>query len=216
MREVALMGPITAVTFDLGGVLIDWRRELLFDRLIPDPDRRTRFLDTVCSLEWNAEGDRGRPFARLIEERSALFPEEADLIAAYWDQWDRMAGPPIDATVALLGEIQDLGVPTYGLTNWSAETLPRVRSRYPFLESFDGMVVSGEEGVIKPEPAIYDLLCERFDLRASETFFVDDSAANVAAARDLGFVAHEFVGAPALRRAIVDAGVPIASETPSR
>ena len=203
--------PVTAVVFDLGGVLIDWRREFLYDQLIDDPDRRRWFLETVCTLEWNADGDRGRPFADLIAERSALFPGEADLIAAYWDRWDEMSGPAIDASVAVLDDVLRLGVPTFALTNWSAETLPRVHHRYPFLESFDGMVVSGEEGIIKPDPAIYHLLCERFDLRPTQTFFVDDSAANIDAARVLGIVTHRFTEPPALRAALVDAGVPIDS-----
>ncbi|MFA9565463.1 MAG: HAD family hydrolase [Acidimicrobiales bacterium] len=202
--------PVTTVVFDLGGVLIDWRREFLYDQLIADPDRRAWFLDTVCTLEWNADGDRGRPFAELIDERSALFPDETDLIAAYWDRWDEMSGPPIHATVSVLEQVQQLGVPTFALTNWSAETLPRVRHRYPFLDSFDGMLMSGEEGIIKPDPAIYRLMCERFDLAPDRTFFVDDNAANIDAARALGLVSHRFVDATALRAALIEAGVSVA------
>lgn len=199
--------PVTAVVFDLGGVLIDWRRELLYQQLIPDADRRDWFLDNVCSLEWNAEGDRGRPFSELIAERTARFPDQAELIAAYWDRWDEMAGPAIGDTVQILTELQARGVPTYALTNWSAQTLPRVRHRYGFLETFDGMVVSGEEGIIKPDPAIFRLLCERFDLSPRESFFVDDSAANVEAAAALGFVAHRYADPRTLRAALADAGL---------
>lgn len=198
-----------SVVFDLGGVLIDWRREFLYDRLIPDPERRAWFLDTVCTLTWNADGDRGRPFAELIAERSALFPDEADLIAAYWERWDEMSGPAIEKTVAVLDEVQQRGIPTFALTNWSAETLPRVWHRYRFLDSFDGMLVSGEEGIIKPDPAIYRLMCRRFDLSPDRTFFVDDSAANVDAAAALGFASHRFVDATAFRSALIAAGVPV-------
>ncbi len=201
--------PSTAVVFDLGGVLIDWRREFLYEQLIPDPERRSWFLDTVCTLAWNADGDRGRPFAELIAERSALFPDEADLIAAYWERWDEMSGPAIDDTVAVLDEVQALGVPTFALTNWSAETLPRVRHRYRFLDSFDGMLVSGEEGIIKPDPAIYRLMCRRFDLSPERSFFVDDSVANVDAARALGFASHRFVDAAAFRSALIASGVAV-------
>ena len=199
--------PVTTAVFDLGGVLIDWRREFLYEQLIPDPERRTWFLDTVCSLEWNADGDRGRPFAELIAERTARFPDQAELIAAYWERWDEMSGPAIADTVQILVELQQRAVSTYALTNWSAETLPRVRDRYPFLESFDGMLVSGEEGVIKPDPAIYLLLCERFGLRPEETFFVDDSAANVDAAAAMGFTAHRYADADALRSALEETGL---------
>ena len=198
---------VTTVVFDLGGVLIDWRRELLYDRLIPDAERRAWFLDTVCSLEWNADGDRGRPFAELVAERSARFPDEADLIAAYWERWDEMAGSAIDGTVEIMAELQERAVPTSALTNWSAETLPRVRHRYGFLESFEGMVVSGEEGVIKPDPAIYELLCRRFGIRSTETFFVDDSQTTDDAAAALGFVAHRFVDPCTLRAALAEAGL---------
>jgi 2-haloacid dehalogenase len=199
--------PVTTAVFDLGGVLIDWRREFLYEQLIPDPERRTWFLDTICSLEWNADGDRGRPFAELIAERTARFPDQAELIAAYWERWDEMSGPAIADTVQILVELQQRAVPTYALTNWSAETLPRVRHRYPFLEAFDGMLVSGEEGVIKPDPTIYLLLCERFGLRPEDTFFVDDSAANVDAAAAMGFTAHRYTSADALRAALEETGL---------
>ena len=199
--------PVTTAVFDLGGVLIDWRREFLYEQLIPDPERRTWFLDTVCSLEWNAEGDRGRPFAELIAERTARFPDQAELIAAYWERWDEMSGPAIADTVQILVELQQRAVSTYALTNWSAETLPRVRDRYPFLESFDGMLVSGEEGVIKPDPAIYELTLERLGLPAQETLFIDDMPRNTKVAEVLGIPSIVFSGAEALWAELAARGI---------
>ncbi len=200
----------TAVVFDLGGVLIDWRREFLYERLIDDPERRTWFLDTVCTLEWNADGDRGRPFTQLVAERSALFPgrgrPDRRLLAALGRDVGTCDGRHRSRCST---RSEPLGPPTFALTNWSAETLPRVRHRYEFLDSFDGMLVSGEEGIIKPDPAIYRLLCHRFGLTPERTFFVDDSPANVDAARVLGFASHRFVDAAALRSALIASGVPV-------
>jgi 2-haloacid dehalogenase len=161
------------------------------------------FLTTVCTPAWNDQLDRGRPFAEGIAELVERFPDQAGLITAYHERWPEMVKGPIDGTVAVLDELHAAGVPTYVLSNASAETWPFGVERFPFLSRFDGVLLSGEVGVAKPDPAIFDVLCRRFGVRPDTTVFVDDKAANVDAARALGFAGHHFTGADGLRAELV-------------
>jgi 2-haloacid dehalogenase len=192
-----------AVVFDLGGVLIDWDPRHLYRKLLADDAAVEEFLATVCTPEWNAELDRGRPFAEGVAELVERHPEHAANIAAYHERWPEMVSGDIPGTVEVLAELRAAGVPLYALTNWSAETFAITRGRFEFLEWFDGLLVSGEERVTKPDPAIFRLLVDRFGLDPAATVFVDDAEANVAAARRLGIDAIRFTGPEDLRRELV-------------
>jgi 2-haloacid dehalogenase len=196
-----------AVVFDLGGVLIDWDPRYLYRKLLADEAAVEEFLATVCTPEWNAEQDRGRPFAEAVAELVERHPAHAAAIAAYHERWTEMLGGEVPGTVAVLAELRAAGVPLYALSNWSAETFRLTRGRFPFLEWFDGLVVSGEERVTKPDRRIFELLIERFGLVPAATVFVDDSPANVAAARDLGIDAVRFRDADGLRRDLAARGL---------
>ena len=165
------------------------------------------FLGTVCTPAWNDRLDRGRPFAEGVAELVDRFPDQADLITAYHERWPEMVRGSIDGTVEVLDALQAAGVPTYVLSNASAETWPFAVERFPFLGRFDGVLLSGEVGVAKPDPEIFDELCRRFDLRPASTVFIDDKAANVDAARALGFAAHHFSTAEGLRAELVRLGL---------
>ena len=195
---------IDAVVFDLGGVLIDWNPHYLYGKLIPDAAARAHFLAEVCPQSWNERQDAGRALDAATAERIALFPEHADLIAAYYGRWQEMLAGAIDDAVVLLEALQRRGVPLYALTNWSAELFPIARRRFAFLEYFRGIVVSGEEGLIKPDAAIFRVLCERHRLAPATCLFIDDNPVNVAAAAALGFAHHHFVSAAALRTCLND------------
>src|SRR5262249_10051918 len=125
-----------ALIFDLGGVLVDWNPRYLFDELLPDPARREFFLREVCPPSWHAELDRGRSFAEAVEERTELFPEWAEAIAAYWHRWPEMVGGLIPGMEALVSELRAAGAPLFAITNWSAETFRPTRARYPILGVF--------------------------------------------------------------------------------
>ena len=192
--------PIKAVVFDLGGVLIDWDPRYLYRKLLTDEAAVEEFLATVCTPEWNAEQDRGRPFAEGVAELVERHPAHAAAIAAYSERWEEMLGGEIPGTVELLAELRAAGMPLYALTNWSAETFVIARERFELLSWFDGVLVSGEERMIKPDPAFFRLLLDRFGLAPEATFYVDDSEPNVAAARALGLDAVRFTGPEQLRR----------------
>jgi len=192
--------PTKAVVFDLGGVLIDWDPRYLYRKLLADEAAVEEFLATVCTPEWNAEQDRGRPFAEGVAELAERHPEHAADIAAYHERWPEMLAGEVPGTVEVLADLRAAGVPLYALTNWAAETFAITRERFEFLDWFCGLLVSGEEGMTKPDPAIFRLLLDRFGLDPAAAVFVDDSEANVAAARGLGIDAVRFTGPERLRR----------------
>jgi 2-haloacid dehalogenase len=191
---------VKAAVFDLGGVLIDWDPRYLYRKLLADEGEVEEFLATVCTPEWNAEQDRGRPFAEGVAELVERHPAHAAAIAAFHERWPEMLGGDIPGAVELLAELRATGLPLYALTNWSAETFVVARERFAFLDWFDGLLVSGEERIVKPDPAIFELLLDRFGLDPASTFYVDDSEANVAAAAALGLDAVRFTGPGQLRR----------------
>jgi 2-haloacid dehalogenase len=199
--------PPTAVVFDLGGVLIDWDPRYLYRKLFDDEAAMERFLADVVSPDWNGQQDSGRTWAEAVEVLSREHPEQRDLIAAYWHRWQETLGDAIAPTVAILAELRDAGIRLYALSNWSAETFPVARPRYPFLDWFDGIVISGEEKVAKPDPAIFRHLLDRYELDPATTVFIDDSEANVRAASAQGMIGLRFEEAATLREELVRFGL---------
>ncbi|HEX3761195.1 MAG TPA: HAD family phosphatase [Kofleriaceae bacterium] len=188
------------VIFDFGGVLVDWNPRHLYRRLFPgDPERMERFLAEVCTTAWNEQQDAGRPWADAVAELVARHPAQADLIRAYRERWEETLAGPIDDSVAILGELRDAGHRLLGLTNWSHETFPLARARYRFFDWFHGIVVSGEERLIKPDPRLFVCLIERYRVDPARAVFIDDSPRNVAAAAALGLHAIHFRSPAALR-----------------
>ncbi len=206
---------ITAVAFDLGGVLLDWNPRHLYRRLFGgDEASMERFLAEVCTPAWNASLDVGRPFAEAVAELVAAHPDHADLIAAYRLNWQEMVPGSLEDSVAIMRELRRAGIRTYALSNWSAETFPDTLARFPFLDELDGILISGTVRVGKPDPAIFGHFLTRFGLTAGATVFVDDWDRNVAAAAALGIVAIRFVDAARLRSDLRDLGLPLAAEPP--
>lgn len=192
------------VVFDLGGVLIDWNPRHLYRKLFEREDAMEEFLAEVCTGAWNGEQDRGRPFAEATALLVERHPHHRAMIEAYIGRWTEMLNGPIHGTVAVLEELHGRGVPLFALTNWSAETWPLAQPSFPFLRRFRGILVSGQVGLIKPDPAIFRQLTEQFGLTAERCVFIDDSPANARAAEECGFHAHHFRGPEALRRFLAD------------
>ena len=205
--EASPEGRPKAVLFDIGNVLVRWDPRTLYAKLIPESADLDRFLAEVCTMSWHVEHDRGRTFADGIAERVALYPDHAPLIRAWWDRWPEMFSGPIPETEAVIEDLHARGVPMHGLTNMSVEAWPGVRAMSPAFTRLQEVVVSGEEGVIKPDPAIYRLLCARTGLRPADMMFVDDSLPNIEAAAALGFHVHHFTDPAALRPQLAASGL---------
>jgi len=197
----------THVVFDLGGVLIDWNPRHLYRTLIPDETEMECFLTEVCGQPWNQQQDAGRTIAQANAELIARHPDRQALIEAYYGRFDAMMKGAIEGTVALLDELHARETPLYVLSNWSAETFHHAERRFAFLQRFDGLLISGREGLSKPDPAIFRLLARRFRLEPSATLFIDDHEPNIESAEAVGFHAHHFRTPDLLRRDLVAHGL---------
>lgn len=195
------------IIFDLGGVLIDWNPRNLYKKIFASTEEMEWFLNTVCTTQWNTQQDAGRPFAKGLAVIKEKYPKYAAQIDDYFNRWDEMLGGPVKSAVAVLKDLKDKGYPLYALTNWSAETFPIARAKYDFLNWFDGIVVSGEERLVKPDPAIFARLLKRYQLHSSNCLFIDDNAANVSEAAHLGFETILFTGGDALRAELIRRGI---------
>jgi 2-haloacid dehalogenase len=196
------------VAFDLGGVLIAWDPRHLYRKLFAgDETAMEHFLANVCTHEWNRRQDAGRSFAEGARLLKAEHPEKAELIDAYFSRFDEMMPGPIAGSVEILAELRDRGTPLYGLTNFSAETYPPAFERFEFLRWFDGILVSGEVGLIKPDPRIFELLIERFAIDPRRAVYIDDVETNVIAARPLGIHGIHFTTPAALRAELAELGL---------
>lgn len=185
---------IDTVVFDLGAVLIDWNPRYVYRKSFVTTDAMEYFLRHVCSSEWNEMQDAGRSFAEATAVLSSQFPEYATEIVDYYGRWEEMLGGPIDQTVELLYDLKQFGkYKLLALTNWSAESFPVALDRYEFLSWFDGILVSGEEKMKKPDPAIFHLLVERYDIKPATSLFIDDNIKNIDSAAELGFHCLHFV-----------------------
>jgi len=189
----------STVIFDLGGVLIRWDPRLLYAKLFERTADVESFLSEVCTTDWNERQDAGRSFADGAAELIARHPDKEHLIRAFGDRFDEMIPGALEDVVAILRDLKDRGVPLFALTNWSSETFPPQRLRFPFLALFDGIVVSGEEGLIKPDERLFRLLLGRYGIDPTAAVFVDDDAGNARAAAGLGIHGIHFQGATPLR-----------------
>ena len=202
------MAGITAVIFDVGNVLYDWDPRFLYERLIEDEQALDAFLRDVVTVEWHLQHDAGRPFAETSAELAALYPEHAELIRAWGHRFQESIRGRIDGMEQLLAELTQSAVPLFAITNFSHEFWPSFRTKEAdFFDRFQDVLVSGEVGLIKPDPAIYHLALKRFGLAAEQALFVDDRQDNVDAAAALGIGGHLFGDAATLRAELVRLGL---------
>jgi 2-haloacid dehalogenase len=197
-----------ALVFDLGGVLVDWDPRHLYRKLFSgDEAAMERFFVEVSLREWNERQDTGRPFAEAVEELVARFPQREALIRAFHERWPETVAGEIPGTVAVLADLRRAGYPLFALSNWSAETFPLARPRFPWLDWFDAIVISGEVRAAKPDPRMFEALLERTGRPAGACVFVDDSEANIEAALRLGFDAVRFESPERLREELARRGI---------
>lgn len=188
----------SAVVFDIGNVIVRWHPRFLYRHLIADPVQLDWFVTHVVSPEWHFQHDAGVPMADSMPQLAARFPEQAALIGIYQDRWLETIDGTIDGTVALIEQLDALGVPLFAISNFSAEVwLPFVEA-YPVIRRFRDVVVSGAVGMVKPDPQIYTYSLARFGLAANSALFIDDRDENIAAARANGFTGHHFTTPEAL------------------
>ena len=199
---------VDTVVFDLGGVLLDWDPRHLYRKLIDDPDELADFLDRVCTTEWHRKHDLGISILESCQELALEHPQHAELIMAWAERGEEMISGPIDGTVRVLADLRRAKVPCFALSNMEAETFPVRRDRFAFMRCFDGYVISGIEGIAKPDPAIFELLLTRHGLDPARTVFIDDSPRNVTAAEQAGVTGIRFGDPEQLRAELRVLGLP--------
>lgn len=187
------MKKFDTIIFDLGGVLIDWNPRYLFKHFFVSHEAMEHFLSEVCSTDWNEMQDAGRSFSEATDLLISEFPEYKNEIQMYYQRWVEMLGGPIHDTVKILSALKDSkSYRMYALTNWSDESFPLAYEMYEFLHWFDGILVSGAEKMKKPDPQIFELLMERFDINREAAIFIDDNRKNIDAAINLGIMSLHF------------------------
>ena len=196
------------IIFDFGNVLVQWHPELIYTEYFGDEAKAWWFLRHVADLDWRNRMDVGESTQQCIADLQRRYPELAEPIALFDTRYFDMLTGEVPGMRELLHELQTIGYKLYGLTNWSMETFPEARRRFDILQLIDRYVVSAQEHLIKPDPRLFRLLMDLYNLRAEECTFVDDSEANVEAARTLGMQGIVFRGADDLRkRLMLDEGV---------
>jgi 2-haloacid dehalogenase len=193
---------ITNVVFDIGNVLVSWDPRNLYRRYFVDrEDEMEWFLNNICSPAWNLEQDRGRSFTvavnLLVKEHP---PEWHPMIRAFDNEWQETISGPIDGSVAILKALKAGQVPVYAITNWNQHKFRESLERFAFLNNFDGIVVSGDEGLLKPHREIFELFFERYGIEPQSAVFIDDSLRNVEGARAAGMMGLHFTSPEALAR----------------
>lgn len=179
---------IKNIVFDFGGVLMDWNPRYFFKDYFNDDEKMEYFLENIAQDEWNIEQDRGRSLSEGTEIQVKKFPEWEKEIRAFYDNWTVMLKSDIPQNVDILRKLKKTDYQLFGLTNWSAETFPYALENYDFFQLFDGkIVVSGTEKLIKPDPKIWYVLLERYNIHAEESIFIDDNLKNIEMAQSLGF-----------------------------
>ena len=193
---------VTTVIWDVGNVIVCWDPRTLYSKVFPDPAQRDRFLSDVCTMAWHAPTDCGVSFDDNCAALAAEHPHHTDAIWAWKHRWDEMFSGPISETEAAIAALSARGVKQYALTNMSHETEDATFAMSPAFRLLDGRIVSGREGVMKPDAAIFELTCARFGFAPAQALFVDDSATNIAAAQALGFHTCHFTDPAALKPAL--------------
>jgi 2-haloacid dehalogenase len=199
---------IDTVIFDLGNVLIDWNPRYLYRKIFTDENRMEAFLQDVCNMKWNELLDLGCDGSECVQELASLYPHHASEISAYWERWSEMVAGDIPGTVEIFRDLKSLNKhKLLALSNWSHEKFAITRPRFEFLSWFDGIVLSGEEKIVKPDPRLYRILLERHDVSPSRAVFIDDVQKNLDAASGLGIHTVLFTNPSEVRRRLTDMGV---------
>jgi 2-haloacid dehalogenase len=196
------------IIFDLGGVLVDWNPRYVYRQIFSNEAEMERFLQEVTTNHWNEQQDAGRTLAEATEILVAEHPHFETEIRAYYGRWTEMLAGAIEDTVAILDEIIKNGRHrVYALTNWSNETWPYALEYFPFMHWFEGVLVSGDEKLIKPDPAIYELILSRYNIDRSTALFIDDNIKNIHGSWAVGLPAVHFESPGQLRQFLVEKGV---------
>ena len=199
--------PVRGVVFDVGNVIVRWDPRTLYSKIFADPAERDWFLANVCAMPWHMRHDDGVAFADNRAPLIVQYPQYEAAIVAWEDRWWEMFSGPIPETVAAIEALDRRGVPVFGLTNMPSTMSAGTFAMTPVFGRFAHIVISGDVGLSKPDPRIFELTARHAGLSPSELLFVDDSRTNIDAAAACGFDVHHFTDPKALRPALAVRGL---------
>ncbi|MEV0952574.1 HAD family phosphatase [Promicromonospora sp. NPDC050249] len=199
---------IDTVVYDFGNVLVGW------DPFGPYAGRPRAeieaFFEAVDFNTINHAADAGTPFSVLLERLERTRPDLVEDLRRYVEHYELSLTGPIEGSAELVAELKGLGLRLYGLTNWQAETFHSAEPAAPAIGLMEDVIVSGREGMAKPDRRIFELVVERFGVDPSRAVFIDDKDVNVDAARGVGFHGVVFTTTAALRKDLRALGLPVA------
>ena len=198
----------TGVVWDLGNVLIDWDPQAAIAAGVGEDEAR-RFLAAFDFRGWNHGPDSGDTWEDAEAWLDAEHPQWSAHGRAYRPHFATSLLGEVPGSVDLVRTLHAAGVPQWGLTNWSAELYPHAPARFDFLQLLEDVVVSGVEGLAKPDPAVYALTGRRAGHPLERLVFVDDRADIVEAAAACGMRALVFTDAATLRADLRALGLPV-------
>ena len=198
-----------AIIFDFGNVLLDWNVRYLYRQFFHDEQSLSAFLDEIHFYQWNLQLDAGKPFETGIRELSEMYPHWAEKIRLYDERYPESVRGPIQGSANILLQLNQQGWPLFGLSNFNGPKFHSIRSQYPFFDVFCKIILSGEVGVIKPDPTIFQILLREIGYRPENCVFIDDSQPNIQTATTLGFDAILFKSPEDLARELALRGIEV-------
>lgn len=197
---------ITDVVFDIGNVLVDWQPHLAWLDDLGSAQEVDAFLKRTKFADLNLRADGGEKFADLAQELSD--PDDQRLIASYVEKYPLTVRDAIEGTWDIMDRLRAKGLGIHAITNWSAETWPQGLKAQPRLgTSFDCLIVSGVEKMLKPSREIYALFCARSGLAPQQCLFIDDREENVDGAKAFGMQALRFSDPDTLENDLLNKGI---------
>ena len=188
------------IIFDFGNVLVQWHPEVVYGEFFGDEVKAWWFLRHVADMDFRQRIDAGESMEDCIREKQAQYPEYEQAVELYRSKWREMLTDEVPGMREVISELRARNYEIFGLTNWSMETFPEARAHFGILQMIDRYVVSGAEGLVKPDPRLFQVLLDRYGLKAEECTFVDDNPDNVAAAKGMGMQGILFTNAETLRK----------------
>ena len=202
---------LTTVVFDIGGVLLDWNPRYLYSQVFREASEVEYFLENICTHEWHHRHNLGEDVQESCERLAALHPEYREMIMAWGERGEEMVSGQIDEVVSVLDMVKSRGYRSYALSNMERCSFLARRTRFEFFDWFDGCVISGFEGVAKPERQIFDILFARYQVEPARSIFIDDSVRNIDMARSLGMRAIQYESPSGLTEGLAAYGLPVSS-----
>lgn len=191
---------IKNLIFDFGKVLVDYDFEAFFRKHIPDAERCRAFTPVLYNEEVQRAFDReAKPIDEIMDEIICNNREYEQEIRTFVELYHTIVTNEMPGMFDLLSRLKAEGYKLYGLTNWCSK-VHITMAQFPIFKLLDGQVISSEEHVIKPEPAIYQCLFERYNLKPEECLFADDRPENIEGGRAMGMEGIVFVDAAQYER----------------